>query len=193
MALEYLFSSLRSWLCCSLVWLLHFTLHKKLRQMVLLDSVFDFPDTMNNPIYPRFHLAFPVTDLEAARDFYCGILGCSTGRESDRWIDFDFFGHQLVAHLVAAEDHPSVATNAVDGHAVPASHFGVIMSWQQYEQTVAVMRTNGIEFVIEPYVRFAGGKGEQATLFVKDPSNNYLEFKAFRNIDMLFAKDLPTD
>ena len=82
--------------------------------------------------YPRFHLAFPVTDLEAARAFYGGTLGCGTGRESDRWIDFDFFGHQLVAHLVAPEDHPSAATNAVDGHAVPASHFGVILDWDKY-------------------------------------------------------------
>ena len=107
---------------------------------------------MTNPAYPRFHLAFPVTDLEAARGFYSGILGCLTGRESDRWIDFDFFGHQLVAHLVAPEDHPAAVTNAVDGHAVPASHFGVIMEWDQYEQAVDMMKANGIEFVIEPYV-----------------------------------------
>ena len=145
---------------------------------------------MKNTHYPRFHLAFPVTDLEAARAFYTDILGCATGRESDRWIDFDFFGHQLVAHLVAPEDHPSNVTNAVDGHAVPASHFGVIMEWQQYEQAVEMMKANHIEFVIEPYIRFEGQTGEQATLFVKDPSNNHLEFKAFRNIDMLFAKDL---
>ena len=140
--------------------------------------------------YPRFHLAFPVTDLEAARGFYTGILGCATGRESDRWIDFDFFGHQLVAHLVSPEDHPSVVTNSVDGHAVPASHFGVIMAWDHYERVVGIMKAHGIEFVIEPYVRFEGRMGEQITLFVRDPSNNYLEFKAFRNIEMLFAKDL---
>jgi len=142
--------------------------------------------------YPRFHLAFPVIDLEAARSFYTGILGCAAGRESDSWIDFDFFGHQLVAHLVSPEDHPSVATNLVDGHAVPASHFGVIMDWDQYERVVEMMRVNGIEFVVEPYVRFEGRKGEQATLFVRDPSNNHLEFKAFRNIEMLFVKDLET-
>ena len=145
---------------------------------------------MTNPAYPRFHLALPVIDLEAARDFYSGILGCPTGRESDRWIDFDFFGHQLVAHLVAPEDHPAAATNAVDGHVVPASHFGVIMEWDHYGQAVDMMKANGIEFVIEPYVRFEGREGEQATLFVKDPSGNHLEFKAFRNIEMLFAKDL---
>ena len=85
---------------------------------------------------PRFHLAFPVTDLDAARTFYSEILGCKIGRESDRWIDFDFFGHQLVAHLVEPQDHPSVTTNAVDGHAVPASHFGVILDWDQYQQFV---------------------------------------------------------
>lgn len=139
---------------------------------------------------PRFHLAFPVTDLEAARRFYTDILGCKTGRESDHWIDFDFYGHQIVAHLVAPEDHPMTATNAVDGHAVPASHFGVILDWDQYEQFVVNLEQKGVEFVIEPYVRFAGRKGEQATLFVRDPSNNYLEFKAFRDIDMLFDKDL---
>jgi extradiol dioxygenase family protein len=146
--------------------------------------------TTENANRPRFHLAFPVTDLEAARCFYTDILGCKTGRESDRWIDFDFFGHQLVAHLVEPQDHPSVTTNAVDGHAVPASHFGVILEWDHYQQFVVNLEQKGVEFVIEPYVRFAGRKGEQATLFVRDPSNNYLEFKAFRDIDMLFDKDL---
>jgi extradiol dioxygenase family protein len=132
---------------------------------------------------PRFHLAFPVTDLEAARGFYTDILGARTGRESERWIDFDFFGHQLVAHLVEPEDHPSVTTNA---------HFGVILDWVQYEQFVVKLEQAGVEFVIEPYVRFEGRQGEQATLFVRDPSNNYLEFKAFRDINMLFDKDLET-
>lgn len=138
----------------------------------------------------RFHLAFPVIDLEQARDFYGRILGCATGRESDRWIDFDFFGHQLVAHLVEREDHPSAATNAVDGHAVPASHFGLILQWQQFQDMAERLENKGVEFVIEPHVRFAGRRGEQATLFIRDPSNNYLEFKAFRDIEMLFAKDL---
>lgn len=146
--------------------------------------------TKKHDNYPRFHLAFPVTDLEAARGFYTDILGCKTGRESDRWIDFDFFGHQLVAHLVAADEHPSAATNPVDGHAVPASHFGVILDWGQYQQFVVRLEQKAVEFVIEPYVRFAGRKGEQATLFVRDPSDNYLEFKAFRDIEMLFDKDL---
>ncbi len=146
--------------------------------------------TTNSDHRPRFHLAFPVTDLEAARAFYGDVLGCKTGRESDRWIDFDFFGHQLVAHLVEPQDHPSVVTNAVDGKAVPASHFGVILEWGQYQQFVINLEQKGVEFVIEPYVRFEGRQGEQATLFVRDPSNNYLEFKAFRDIEMLFDKDL---
>ncbi len=147
---------------------------------------------MKNPAYPRFHLAFPVTDLEAARTFYCDILDCQTGRESDHWIDFDFFGHQLVAHLVAPEDHHMAATNPVDGHAVPASHFGVILEWHSYELLVARLEGLGVEFVIAPYIRFAGRAGEQATLFIRDPSSNHLEFKAFRNIDMLFDVDLAT-
>lgn len=139
---------------------------------------------------PLFHLAFPVTDLNKARSFYGDILGCGTGRESERWIDFDFFGHQLVAHLVAPEDHPSTNTNQVDGHAIPASHFGVILEWQQLDELAQRLEGKGVKFVIEPYVRFEGRRGEQKTLFICDPSNNYLEFKAFRHIDALFAKDL---
>lgn len=145
---------------------------------------------MSSNAQPRFHLAIPVIDLEAARQFYAGVLGCPTGRESNRWIDFDFFGHQLVTHLVAPEDHPSAATNAVDGHAVPASHFGIIMDWDHYQATAKTLTDQQVEFVIEPYIRFAGEAGEQATLFIRDPSGNHLEFKAFRNIEMLFAKDL---
>ena len=145
---------------------------------------------MSKVSQPRFHLAFPVTDLEQARSFYCDVIGCSAGRESDRWIDFDFFGHQLVAHLVDPADHPSAATNAVDGHAVPASHFGVILDWSQHEIFVARLKAAAVEFVIKPYLRFEGRKGEQTTLFVRDPSDNYLEFKAFRDIDMLFDKDI---
>ncbi|MDG2108046.1 MAG: VOC family protein [Woeseiaceae bacterium] len=139
---------------------------------------------------PLFHLAFPVTDLDKAREFYCNVLGCSTGRESQEWIDFDFFGHQLVAHLVSAKDHPTVTTNSVDGHAVPASHFGVILDWQDFENFVIKLEQSKVEFVIDPYLRFKGQRGEQATLFIRDPSNNYLEFKAFRNIDTLFNKDI---
>ena len=140
--------------------------------------------------HPRFHLAFPVVDLDQTRDFYGRILGCPTGRESERWIDFDFFGHQLVAHLVSPRDHPTQVTNQVDNHGVPASHFGVILEWRQFDQMVERLKNHRVKFVIEPYLRFEGRKGEQATLFVRDPSNNYLEFKAFRNIEALFAKDL---
>ena len=139
---------------------------------------------------PRFHLAIPVTDLEQARDFYAGQLGCATGRESSRWIDFDFFGHQLVTHLVEAADHPSVATNDVSGHKVPASHFGIIMPWAEYGLLLEELTDLGVTFVIEHHIRFPDRPGEQATFFLKDPSDNHLEFKAFRNIDMLFAKDL---
>jgi uncharacterized protein len=145
---------------------------------------------MQNQTQPRFHLAFPVTDLEAARAFYCDILDCKTGRESDHWIDFDFYGHQIVAHLVAPEDHPMASTNSVDGQAVPASHFGLILDWDRYELLVARLKDLAVEFVIAPYIRFEGRRGEQATLFIRDPSGNHLEFKAFRDITALFDKDL---
>ena len=137
-----------------------------------------------------FHLAFPVTDLEKTRAFYCDILGCSTGRESDSWIDFNLFGHQLVAHLVNSQDHPASSSNEVDGHVVPASHFGIILDWQLFEKLAVKLKRKRIDFVIEPYLRFEGRRGEQRTLFIKDPSSNYLEFKAFRDINMLFDKNI---
>jgi len=139
---------------------------------------------------PRFHLAFPVTDLEAARQFYVGVLGCGVGRESADWIDFDLYGHQIVAHRVAADAHPAAGSNAVDGHEVPAFHFGVILAWEAFAPMAQRLRDAGIAFVIEPYIRFEGRVGEQATLFVRDPSGNTLEFKAFRRIEALFARDL---
>lgn len=142
-----------------------------------------------NPDYPRFHLAIPVTDLDAAERFYGGLLGCERGRSSERWIDYDFFGHQLVVHLVAPEDHPAAVTNTVDDHAVPAGHFGPILDWDTFEHLAEHFRKHRVEFVIEPYVRFQGRAGEQATMFIRDPSGNYLEFKAFRNPGMLFAVD----
>lgn len=140
----------------------------------------------------RFHLAFPVTDLEAARAFYAGVLGCPTGRESANWIDFNFFGHQLVAHQVPAEHHPTAASNPVDGHAVPASHFGAVLAWEDFDPMVERLRAAEVPFLIEPYLRFEGRLGEQVTCFVKDPSGNALEFKAFRDIGALFAKDVET-
>ncbi|MCC5869671.1 MAG: VOC family protein [Gammaproteobacteria bacterium] len=145
---------------------------------------------MSDQIYPRFHLAFPVTDLEAARQFYGGLLGCATGRESRHWIDFDFFGHQLVAHLVKPQGQPDVAVNEVDGDAVPAMHFGPVLPWDDWQALASRLASANVEWVIEPHVRFTGRPGEQATMFIRDPSGNHLEFKAFRDPSMLFAKDL---
>lgn len=137
---------------------------------------------------PPFHLAFAVSDLEQARDFYAGVLGCRTGRESARWIDFDFWGHQLVAHLVENET-ARIACNEVDGEAVPATHFGPVLDWQEFHDLVDRLRAADIEFVIEPQIRFAGTVGEQATMFIRDPSGNHLEFKSFRDPAQLFATD----
>lgn len=144
---------------------------------------------MPTPICP-FHLALPVTDLEATRSFYTEVLGCPTGRESSRWVDLDFFGHQLVLHLVEPEDHPAAASNVVDGHDVPAGHFGPVLDWVDWERLAERMRDHGVEFLIEPYVRFAGKAGEQGTFFVRDPSGNALEFKTFRDLSKLFSTDL---
>lgn len=139
--------------------------------------------------FPRFHLAIPVTDIAAARRFYGELLGCEEGRSAERWVDYNFFGHQLVVHLVSSAEHPAAATSPVDGHGVPASHFGPILSWAQFDHLEATFRDAGVNFVIEPYLRFEGLAGEQRTMFVADPSGNHLEFKAFRNDDMIFATD----
>jgi hypothetical protein len=135
---------------------------------------------------PPFHLAFPVHDLAQSRAFYGGLLGCPEGRSSDEWIDFDFFGHQIVAHLSPARtaDHH----NPVDGHDVPVPHFGAVLDWDAFHALAERLRAGGVSFVIEPYVRFAGLVGEQATMFFRDPSGNALEFKAFRDRGQLFAK-----
>lgn len=137
---------------------------------------------------PAFHLAFPVTDLAAARAFYTDVLGCAVGRESQRWIDFDFYGHQITAHLVAPEAAVAAATNEVDGDAVPVRHFGVILDWDAWHELADRLRTAGVDFLIEPHVRFAGQAGEQATLFVRDPGGNALEFKSFRDMRQVFAR-----
>jgi len=134
-----------------------------------------------------FHLAFPVDNLEKTREFYTKTLGCNEGRSSDRWIDFDMYGHQIVAHLVDELDQ--VATNAVDGDDVPSSHFGVILEMEQWNQLADSLVKLGIEFIIEPHIRFKGEPGEQATMFFLDPCGNALEFKAFRSDDMIFATD----
>ena len=138
-------------------------------------------------IRPRFHLAFPVDDLDAARHFYADILGCGIGRESSHWLDFDFHGHQIVAHL-SVEDSP-VKQSDVDGDKVPVRHFGLILDWQSWHEFVDHLRAAKVEFLVEPKIRFAGQAGEQATLFVSDPSGNALEFKSFRDDSQVFARD----
>lgn len=136
---------------------------------------------------PLFHLAFPVHDLEAARGFYGGLLGCPEGRSSAHWIDFDFHGHQIVAHL-APDECGHRATSAVDEHDVPVRHFGAILPMPEWEALAEKLRAAGQQFVIEPYVRFKGQVGEQATMFFLDPSGNALEFKAFGDPSQVFAK-----
>ena len=139
------------------------------------------------PSVQPFHLAFPATDLEATRSFYANVLGCAVGREAERWIDFDFFGHQIVAHKVASAQM-SDATSLVDGDNVPVRHFGVVLSLPAWEALAEKFKAATQEFVIEPHVRFRGQPGEQATMFFLDPFGNALEFKAFADPDRLFAK-----
>ena len=133
-----------------------------------------------------FHLAFPVHDLDEARAFYRGVLGCGEGRSSDHWIDFDLYGHQIVAHL-NPDIRAANATNPVDGHDVPVPHFGVVLTMTQWEELATRLRAAGVRFGIEPYIRFQGQPGEQATMFFTDPSGNALEFKAFADDAKLFA------
>ena len=146
---------------------------------------------MNQPLvsadYPRFHLAFPVTDLARARQFYGDYLGCVEGRSSEDWVDFDFFGHQIVAHKVA-QTEMSDATSLVDGDNVPVRHFGVVLSLPAWETLAEKFKAAAQAFVIEPHVRFRGEPGEQATMFLLDPFGNALEFKAFVDPARLFAK-----
>lgn len=132
-----------------------------------------------------FHLAFPVHDLAAARHFYGTVLGCAEGRSSDQWIDFDLFGHQIVAHLDPSAA-PVAVENAVDGHAVPVPHFGVVLTPDAWSALATRVEAAGVIFGIAPYTRFAGQAGEQSTMFFRDPSGNALEFKAFADDSMLF-------
>jgi hypothetical protein len=136
---------------------------------------------------PRFHLAFPVRDLAEARAFYGGLLGCPEGRSSDAWVDFDFRGHQIVAHL-APDEVGHRTTSAVDGEAVPVRHFGVILTLPEWEALAERLKAAGTKFIIEPQVRFKGQPGEQATMFFLDPSGNALEFKAFARDEMVFER-----
>ena len=137
---------------------------------------------------PPFHLAFPVDDLDAARDFYGRLLGCPEGRSAEDWIDFDLHGHQIVAHL-APDSIRRRATNPVDGEDVPVPHFGLVLSLDEWRALVARLEGAGVEFVIPPTVRFEGEPGEQATMFLLDPAGNALEFKAMANPANLFAKN----
>ncbi len=140
------------------------------------------------PNLTPFHIAFPVDDLAAARHFYGTVLGCPEGRSSDTWIDFDLFGHQIVAHYKPrAESGETVHHNPVDGHDVPVPHFGVVLEMADWEALAERLKAAGIRFVIEPYVRFKGQVGEQATMFFLDPAGNALEFKAFQDMGQLFA------
>ncbi len=136
---------------------------------------------------PPFHLAFPVDDLSKAREFYGGLLGCPEGRSSESWIDFDFHGHQIVAHL-SPDEVRRAAANQVDGKDVPVRHFGVILGWDDWHSLADRLRKAGVKFIIEPGIRFAGQIGEQATMFFLDPSGNALEFKTFRDMGRIFAK-----
>jgi extradiol dioxygenase family protein len=136
-----------------------------------------------------FHLAFPVHNLEQARAFYVELLGCKVGRSAEKWIDFNLYGHQVVAHLVEGQDHKSGASNPVDGDEVPVPHFGVVLpmdSWNKLQQRL--LSADDVRWVIPPRVRFAGQAGEQATLFLLDPSGNALEFKSFADMSQLFAR-----
>ena len=135
---------------------------------------------------PRFHLAFPVDDLIAARSFYGDLMGCPEGRSSETWVDFDLFGHQIVAHL-APDECAAVKAGAVDGKQVPVRHFGLLLDGSDWEALADRFRTAGTDFIIEPYVRFKGQAGEQGTFFVRDPAGNALEFKTFRDEAQVFA------
>lgn len=136
-----------------------------------------------------FHLAVPVHDLAKARAFYGGIMGFEEGRSSDHWIDYNFYGHQFVVHLDAdKKGFDELPSNAVDGHDVPIPHFGVVLSKSDWTALATKMKAANVRFIIEPYIRFEGQPGEQATMFFLDPSSNALEFKSFENLDMLFAK-----
>ncbi len=137
---------------------------------------------------PPFHLAFPVDDLAAAREFYGAVLGCPEGRSSDQWIDFDFFGHQIVTHLAPPRASADAAANPVDGHDVPVPHFGVVLEMADWRQLADRLTASGLTFAIEPTIRFEGQVGEQATMFFRDPSGNALEIKAMADPAALFAR-----
>ena len=135
-----------------------------------------------------FHVAFPVDDLNAARAFYCDVLGCAEGRSSNAWIDLNLYGHQIVAHMKPGGGKQAQHTNRVDLHDVPIPHFGVVLPMDEWHKLAERVKAKGVEFVIEPHIRFKGEPGEQATMFFLDPAGNALEFKAFEDIGQMFAK-----
>ena len=135
-----------------------------------------------------FHVAVPVDDLAAAREFYGGVLGCPEGRSSETWVDFDLYGHQFVCHLQPEFRRPQPASNVVDGHDVPLPHFGIVLDMEAWRSLADRLIASGVDFVISPYVRFEGQTGEQGTLFLLDPAGNALEFKGFRDRSQLFAR-----
>ena len=137
---------------------------------------------------PAFHLAIPVSDLAAARAFYGGVLGLTEGRSADIWVDWNFYGHQVVTHVAAAPRSPDAGHSSVDGQQVPVPHFGLLMPIADFHVLAERLRAAGTEFVIEPYLRFAGQPGEQWTMFLRDPAGNALEFKAFQDESQIFAK-----
>ncbi len=141
------------------------------------------PDTLH-----PFHLAIPVLNIAETRRFYVELLGCKVGREAERWIDFDFFGHQVSAH-VRPDEISQILTNPVDGEQVPVRHFGIVMNWEDWQAFRERLNSMGMEYLIKPTIRFKDKAGEQATLFIRDPSGNALEFKSFKNNANLFARD----
>ncbi|WP_422769724.1 VOC family protein [Plantactinospora sp. WMMC1484] len=143
--------------------------------------------TMTGPNRPAFHLAIPVDDLARARAFYGGVLGLAEGRSAESWIDWDLHGHQVVTHVVPAARQADAGRNPVDGHDVPVPHFGLILPVDDFHALAERIRAAGAEFVIAPYLRFAGEPGEQWTMFFRDPAGNALEFKAFRDESQIFA------
>ena len=135
-----------------------------------------------------FHLAIPVDDVEKARTFYRDVMQCEEGRSDELWVDFNFYGHQLVIHYKAKEKSEDLAHNPVDGHDVPIPHFGIVLPPEDWQDLAERLKKHGIDFIIEPYIRFEGQPGEQSTMFFLDPCGNALEFKSFKNLDNLFAK-----
>jgi len=134
-----------------------------------------------------FHVAIPVHDVQLARAFYRDVIGCPEGRSTEKWVDFDLYGHQFVIHYKPKAESEKTHTNAVDGHEVPVPHYGVVLEWQDWEKLAEKLKLHDIRFLIEPYIRFKGQPGEQATMFFLDPCGNALEFKAFKDLSQMFA------